>query len=377
MRIRFLMFGWGNASGGIRSVVNQANALADRHEVELVAVFKRKKVPFPLDPRIKCRVLKPRNRIKRWLYRQLAKRPSRYVPRTENRYADFSMATDLMLRRYVSGLRDGVLISTRPALNVVSARFGSPSVVRIGEDHMNFRSYQPELAAVMRRWYPQLSAVTVLTRPDAAEYVAGLGSRARVEHMPNMVPAAAEPPAPLENKVVVAAGRLTHQKGFDMLIDAFAPVARAHPDWRLRIFGNGRLHAKLTARIASLGMTDNITLEGCTNRFEAELRDASLYVLSSRYEGLPMTILEAMTQGLPVVAYDCHTGPGDVITDGNDGLLVPPGDTAALTAAITDLVEDRDKLRKLGANAYESVRQFYAESIGPRWERLFDDLGAR
>ncbi|HEX6446676.1 MAG TPA: glycosyltransferase family 4 protein, partial [Streptosporangiales bacterium] len=186
MRVRYLVFGTGSATGGIRSVVNQANALADRHDVEIVSVFKRRRPPFRLDPRVRRRTLmyRRRNPLKRLLVALLERVPSRVVPEDENRFADFSLATDLVVRRYLRRTDADVVIATRPALNLMAARFGSRSLTRIGEDHMNLRAYKPKLAGAIRRWYPELDAVTVLTAPDAAEYRNALGQAVRVEHLP-------------------------------------------------------------------------------------------------------------------------------------------------------------------------------------------------
>lgn len=374
--MRYLVFGTGSATGGIRSVVNQANALADRHDVEIVSVFKRRRPPFRLDPRVRRRTLmyRRRNPLKRLLLSLLERLPSRIVPEDENRFKDFSLATDLLVRHYLRRVDADVVVATRPALNLLAARLGPRSLTRIGEDHMNFRSYKPKLAGAIRRWYPALDAVTVLTTPDASEYRSALGAAARVEQLPNMVPAATEEPAPLIAKVIVAAGRLTRQKGFDMLVDAFARVHEAHPDWQLRIYGQGPLRDTLSEQIDRHGLTGHVRLMGTTRRFERALREGSMFVLSSRYEGLPMTVLESMTQGVPVVAFDCHTGPSDIITHGEDGLLVPPARPAELAQAMCELIADPGRRHRLGANAYASVARFTAPNMGRRWDRLFDEL---
>ncbi|HEX6446881.1 MAG TPA: glycosyltransferase, partial [Streptosporangiales bacterium] len=192
--------------------------------------------------------------------------------------------------------------------------------------------------------------------------------------LPNMVPVPTRPLAPLDAKVVVAAGRLTRQKGFDMLVDAFARVHEEHPDWQLRIYGQGSLRGALTERIERHGLTGHVRLMGSTRRFEQALRAGSMFVLSSRYEGLPMTVLESMTQGVPVVAFDCHTGPADIVTHGTDGLLVPPERPDELARAMCELIADPDRRRRLGANAYASVARFTAPNVGRRWDRLFAEL---
>jgi glycosyltransferase involved in cell wall biosynthesis len=180
--------------------------------------------------------------------------------------------------------------------------------------------------------------------------------------------------AELEAPVVVGAGRLRYQKGFDRLLRAFAPVAAAHPGWRLRIFGEGEKRAHLEALAAELGIADHVALPGRVRDLRGELEEASIFALSSRFEGLPMVLLEAMSQGLAIVSFDCRTGPRELLEDGRDGVLVPDGDEAALSRALLELVEDRERRRRLGAAARERARELSLGAVGARWDALLDEL---
>jgi glycosyltransferase involved in cell wall biosynthesis len=378
VQLRYLVLNAGRVGGGVRAVVNQANALVDDHDVELVSVYRTasSSCAFELDPRVRRRDLidlrKPRRR--RPVTGTLGALRSRYVPPDEGRAARFSLATDVVLRRYLSRLDGGVLFTNRPALNLLAARFGSPRVVRVGQDHMNLRSYRPGVAAAIRTWYPRLDALTVLTEADAADYREALGPGARIEVIPNMTDTSAADPAPLSEHRVIAAGRLGRQKGFDLLVDAFARIVPERPDWRLHIFGGGRLRGRLRQRIAGRGMADHVFLMGRTQRLDEEMRKASLYALSSRFEGLPMVLLEAMACGVPVVAFDCHTGPAEIVTDGVDGILVPPGDVGALARAMDRLMGDAELRRRYGAAAMEAAQRYDTVRILPSWQRLIADL---
>jgi glycosyltransferase involved in cell wall biosynthesis len=171
-------------------------------------------------------------------------------------------------------------------------------------------------------------------------------------------------------------GRLTPEKGFDLLIEAFARIAPAWPMARLVIWGEGDERARLEAIRARLDLVDRVELPGATRSPERELRSATIFVLSSRLEGLPMVLLEAMAVGRPVVACDCDYGPRDIIRPGVDGLLVPPEDVPALAEAIDGLLRDDERRGTLGRRAVEVRERFAIEAISDRWDALFQEARA-
>jgi glycosyltransferase involved in cell wall biosynthesis len=267
-------------------------------------------------------------------------------------------------------------MGTRPGLNLLAPVLRRPGMTVIGQEHMNLGSHLPQRQAEMARRYPLLDALTVLTESDNDTYARAFGDSVRLEHIPNATPALdADPPA-LDRPVVVAAGRLTLQKGFDMLIPAFAQVVQRHPEWTLRICGNGPQLRSLERLIIEHELSNNVLLMGPVDRLDLQMSQASMYVLSSRHEGLPMVMIEAMSLGLPVVSFDCPTGPAEVIQDGRSGILVPESDVDALASAMLELIEDPDRRRALGAGAAARAKDFGLDSIGPRWEALIAVLSA-
>lgn len=177
-----------------------------------------------------------------------------------------------------------MLVTTRPGLNLLAARLVRPSVVRVGQEHMNLASHSPSLRRAIEASYGRLDAVVTLTERDADYRQALAGSSTRVARVPNGVSAPTRPPAALKAPVLVAAGRLSDQKGFDLLLDAFALVAPVRPDWELRIFGSGHLRDDLEARIEGLGLSGRAHLAGLVRHMDRRLAGGSAYVLSSRYE---------------------------------------------------------------------------------------------
>jgi glycosyltransferase involved in cell wall biosynthesis len=384
-RIHLVLMNAYGMGGTIRTVLNLAGYLAEHHEVELISVVRRRERPLlPFPPRVKITALDDARRsmaprgLRGWLYRLLRSSPSVLVHPEDHAFPACSLWSDLMLARKLRSLRSGVLVTTRPGFNLIAARLAPAGVITVGQEHQNFRAYRPRLTGAIRREYSKLDALAVLTHEDLHDYGEMLASApTRVVHIPNALPPGIEgEPSKLDGKIVVAAGRLTSQKGFDLLIPAFAAVARRHPDWKLRIYGGGSDRAKLRRLIFEHHLYNNVFLMGTTPRLGEELSKGSLFALSSRYEGFAMVPIEAMSKGLPVVSFDCPRGPRELLSSGRDGILVPNGDTGTLSQALLELIEDKDKRRRYGAAALEKAQLYDIDVIGRQWDALFEELVA-
>lgn len=175
---------------------------------------------------------------------------------------------------------------------------------------------------------------------------------------------------------MIAAGRLVPQKGFDLLIAAFALVTAEYPDWMLEIYGGGPEEQALAAQIERSGLSRVVALAGPTAALSVVMAQAAVFALSSRYEGLPMVVLEAMDKQMAVVAYDCPTGPRELISDGVNGVLVAPQDVDALAAALRLVMSDVSLRAQLGAAAAEEAAEHDLSRIGEQWTQLLDRLQA-
>jgi len=376
MVIRFLIAHAYSVGGTIRTTFTTAGGLAENHEVEVVSVYRLADEPsLELDPRVRLRVLTDlRQGAVGRAVRPAVGRPSRLIHPDDARHPMFNLLTDAALLRFLRSTRDGVLVGTRPGVNLAMARHARRRVIRIGQDHMNLDGYPPGLLSAIADRYPRLDAVTALTEGTAAGYRKLLGSGTRVACIPNPAPPEPGRRAALDSRIVAAAGGLTRRKGFDRLLKAWARLAPDHPDWRLRIFGNGPARDELEQVIDDLGIRRSARLCGHSPRLLDELADASVFAMTSRNEGFPMVILEAMSVGLPVVAYDCPTGPRDIVSDGVDGHVVPNGRTRLFAEALGGLMEDVERRHRFGAAALETVEQYRIEAIVARWEALFGEL---
>jgi glycosyltransferase involved in cell wall biosynthesis len=386
-KVRYLLLHAYGRGGTIRTVMNQANSLVQAGwEVELVsAVRRRDDIQFPLDPRVTVSTVvderedaytPPRGVVGRWQDRRrgkLVEQPAQHIPEGEFGYRYFNRYIEQRLIAYLSSLRDGVLVTTRPALNFLAAEHATGGVLRIAQEHMNHGTHKRDVRKRIRETYPHFDAVAVLTERDRQEYEALLPGT-RIVRIPNAVHSLDQVPSDHHSKIAVAAGRLFPQKGFDMLIPAWATLVETYPDWQLRIYGSGEKKAELRALIEEHHLYNHVFLMGHTDRLDDELAKASFYVLSSRFEGLPMVMIEAMSHALPVVSFDCPTGPSDVLTHGVDGLLVPPEDSDALAEAMAKLMGDRALRADMGVAAVLTAASYGPDAVHPRWEALFSEL---
>lgn len=228
-----------------------------------------------------------------------------------------------------------------------------------------FRTWQDE--RIVRRFHK----FVVLTHEDAGYW----GALPNLEVIPNAaLKMDVERPADAPQRVI-AVGRLDYQKGFDRLLEAWSLLpAGLRESWRLDIFGQGEWEEMLTQKALALGISASARINRPTNRIFEEYAASSLLAMSSHYEGFPMVMIEAMACGLPVVSFDFLCGPRDIITPGENGLVVKEGDIPALAAALQQLMEDPVLLEKMSKKALEVSRTYSEEAVMARWEQCFKQL---
>lgn len=180
--------------------------------------------------------------------------------------------------------------------------------------------------------------------------------------------------ADMTYKRAIAVGRYDYQKGFDELIAIWKKVYARCPDWKLDIFGHGPLKEMLQAQICNAGLENTICLCPPVKDIEKEYCKSTLSVMTSRYEGLPMALLEAQVCGLPMVAYACKCGPRDIIQEGQNGFLIAEGDSDAMVTKLVELIENEDLCRRMGAGAKVMSVNFSEEKVMKQWLNLFKQL---
>lgn len=376
MKLVYCIPGTCHSGGMERVLANKANYLvAHGYEVVIVTTDQRGEKPFfPLDSRIVCHDLnigyEENNGSSIW--KKLCQYPLKQMRHRKklaailkSEYPDVVISMFGHEVSFLPQLRDG----SRKVLEIHFSKFKRLQYGRKGLWHWAdvWRSRQDE------KYVRRFDRFVVLTEEDKSYW----GNLPNITVIPNARTFYPERPAALENKRVIAVGRYTYQKGFERLLAAWVEVNRVFPDWKLDIIGDGEERDKLQKQVDMTGLSDSVTLSMPTGHIEQVYQEASIVALSSRYEGLPMILLEAQAYGLPIVAFRCKCGPADIIDNGVNGILIPEGDVHGLAEGIKTLITDETLRKQMGACAREASTRYSEEVVMRKWTELFSSLEKR
>ena len=351
-RVCFLTGTLNALAGAERMTATIANALAEQgYAVTILSLWDTASC-FALHPSIRHEAL-------------FAERPS-----FKRAYA----ATVAGIRRHLKRHHVDVMVQVDTMLSLLAL----PAALGLGVRHVAWEHchFDEDLGRRACRWARRLAAryceqIVVLTERDRKRWMEALRPRSAVACIPNPLPfPMPAQPAPRTSKTVLAVGRLVHTKGFDVLLNAWAIVNQHAPDWKLMIVGEGEERPALEALRDQLGLRSNVTLPGLYSDVTHAYEQASIFCLSSRYEGFGLVLIEAMAFGLPIVSTACETGPRELLEDGRDAVMVPVGDHVAIADAILRLIPNDNKANDLGRAARKKAICFSRERITAEWDSL-------
>jgi glycosyltransferase involved in cell wall biosynthesis len=284
------------------------------------------------------------------------------------------------LRSLLRDIRPDIVVAFMTEANVVAlcAAQGLGVPVVISERNQPDRPGLGPIHRFARRLaYPLARAMVVQTEAIAAWAIARFNIPMHVIPNPVLLELCGAASLRGSPHLLVSLGRLSHQKGYDLLLKSFAALAGKHPDWQLIIYGEGPERAQLERLQAESGYAKQISLPGLTRDSLGALRQASLFVLPSRFEGYPNALLEALGCGLPIVATVSPGGTAEILADGAYGMLVPPDDVSALTAALDAMMSSPELRNSYAARARPAVAELDVASISGRWLDLLKALAGR
>ncbi len=344
--------------GGIeRAVVNTANLFAEKgQEVTLLILDDLKSIFYPLNPSIKI--------IQQPLSFGITKEGN-ILTRKAKLLSDV-----LKLRKILKNLSPDLLISSEYPFTIAAVLTGCrkySKLVSWEHHHYSWLKRNRFWETLFKLAYPRLDKIICLNKEEAKYYE----QFAPVNVIPNFVENNSGKVSTTDLKTILSIGWLIPRKGIDMMIKTAKTVLSKHPDWKWKLIGEGELKDDVLQFIKNENLEDRFILQKPGDDVEKEYLNASFFVLSSRYEAFPMVLLEALSYGLPCISFDCPSGPADIITHKQDGLLVEKDDIVKLAEAISTLITDEEKRRMMSRKAVENIKRYSKDNIYSLWNELF------
>ncbi|MHB8206512.1 glycosyltransferase family 4 protein [Mucilaginibacter sp.] len=355
MRICFFINSLNGSAGTERITVLLANYLAENgYSIHIVTQQGGNQSFFPLNNKIQHHYLFENSGIN--IYSAYAKGLKKYKAILNQIAPDYV-----------------VDVCVAMSLLTLPATIFNKKIKIISWEHFNANAYFNIVTAKLSKYLASKFAysMVVLTEIDKNVYNQKFKPK-KIAVIKNPVTVKTNSLADLNSKYILTIGRLTSQKGFDMLLDAWKKVEKQAPDWKLRIVGAGELEAALKKQCDDLELNVSVQFIEPTLQVADYYLNAAMFVMSSRFEGLPLVLIEAKAYGLPIVSFDCETGPREIIRNGVDGILVPPNNIELLAESILDLINDNEKRHLFGKNSQHNINEYSQENFYNSWKQLFD-----
>ena len=367
------------AFGGIeKAIISMANIFCEKYDVEIISVYNMPDSPaFELDNRVRVRYLLDDIPNREEWKSAIARKNPFAIVRESLKSVKILRGKKRELIKAIKEIKEGTIITTRHEDNVLLSLYGSDRVQKIAQLHHDHRFENLYLDGFKNK-YSRIDTLCMLTpglRDEVIQMMEGENEHTNVVYMPNFLEHYPQEMKSHRAKTVLAVGRLNPVKRFDLLISLFAEVHRNHPEWKLRIVGDGEDRAKLETLISELDAAAYVTLTGRKDSagVEQEMLDASIFAMASSSEGFPFVLLEAQSCGLPVVAFDVRIGPGFVVSEDVNGFLAPEGDNDCFIAKLKELMESSELRTAMGENAINHAAEFSAQEVSKLWFSLIGD----
>lgn len=355
MKIIYSIKGLNFSGGTERVTIIEANAMAERgHEVHIVSfVGKGEETFFSVSHKVKCHYLAPPKDCHLFPFRDIRR--------------------IVLLRKLYKQINPDFIIivdAGRSFVNIPASRGYKTITWEHFNVGVNWHLGHHLSRKIAARWS---DLIVTLTQPDAEAYKSEFGAKNAI-CIYNPITIDNSVPSSLTEKVCLAIGRLSPQKNFSHLLKAWAKTKSKDNGWRLLIVGNGEEESMLRSLISKLQLSSSVQLIEKQKDVISLYKGASLYAMSSHHEGLPLVLIEAMSMGLPIVSYDCPTGPADIVSNGETGILVPYLDIDALAASLDKVMLDDSLRKRYSAEALVQVNKFSVPTIVDMWVNTLNAL---
>lgn len=337
-----------NSAGIERMTIELSNLLIQNHKISIVTIEKINKLPYPLHPNVEILSINSSFKLKN--YPKIIK----------------------TLRSILIKNQPNILISVAvPLVRLAYPAMLGLKIKHIGWEHFNLYAGS-KVGFLWRLLSTKLVDITVvLTDADKRNYQKYVHSK--IKCIPNFSTINIKKQSCIDSNIIVAVGRLEYQKGFDLLLEAWKKISNRIAPWNLLIVGSGSKRNELIEFIRKNNLEDSVTLLPATPNISTIYENASIFVMSSRFEGLPMVLIEAKMAGLPCISFNCPNGPNEVIRNNIDGYVIENGNINQLSEILLNATKDRNSLKQMGKEAYRDAQlRFSLEAIKKEWNNLLN-----
>ena len=367
--------------GGIeRCIVSLANTLCEKYIVEVAVCYKLFDKPaFELDERVKIKYLNKKNIVpNKDKFKKACKDKKIFTLFKEGLFA----LRVLRLRKknmvnYIKKLNCDIVISTRDIFNYWLSDYGKDNVLKIGWEHNHFHDNYTYASNIVNS--AKMLDYLVLVSSDLQKFYSKelQKSKCVCVYIPNSIDKLPEVSSELDNKRLVSVGRLSPEKGYLDLLKIYNQLIIEHPDWKLDIIGDGEERSKLEEYIAHHNLNDKVTLHGFQGKeyIDNILNKSSIYLMTSYTESFGIVLIEAMSHGVPCVAFDSAEGAREIIQSGCNGYLVKNRNFDAYKLKVNSLIEKKEERIRIGKLARESVKKYTSDKVGSEWISLIEESG--
>ena len=370
--ITFLAYNIYGIGGSVRFIANTVNFLSKNgFKVKIISCFRTSEKPsFFLDGKIEIISLVDRRR-KNLIMSALSKLPSKFDHYGSDTYGTYSLLTDVLLAKALFFLKTDFLICSTSYFASAAFKPHLYKRLTVMQEHIGFEIHQDDFKENLLKQLKKADYVHCVNKKDAEIYRGILPNSDKVFTIYNSIDT-------YKNKslqtqpVIISTGRLAYQKNFPLLIDAFAEFKKYHPEWKLKILGNGQEKSILIEKILEHKLSNDVILVPATPKVREHLLGSSIYVCSSRYESFCISLLEAMECGLACISLECD-GPSEYLENNVNGIMVPQDDCSSLVMAMCKCAESTDFRQMLAGNAKRTAEQFSTPVICKEWRNFFNE----
>ena len=378
MRIVYIYHSLAIKGGIERVIINKANYLAEKYDYDVYIITTEQgnnPIVYPLYKTVKHIDLGiffyrryNYSRLKRikvyWNLRHVYK--NKLTELLQSLQADITISTTIEPIDFLPSIPDG-------SIKIIESHLAKEFT---GKQHLyRKKNIIFKFIALILDWkfeyiVKKYEALIALTEKDKKKW----DNIIKTVTIPNALPFYPDTGSLCQNKKIICAGRLEMEKGYDLLIKVWRIVIQKHPEWSLHIYGDGSLKNELNKAISKEGLKNSLIIENPVSDIYNKYIESSIFVMSSRYEGFPMVLLEAKSCGLPIVSFDCPNGPSDIILNGEDGFLIENRNIEAMAEKICYLIENENIRIDMGKKARENVKRYMPDIIMQKWGDLFNNL---